>query len=86
MLSRVGEAIYWMNRYIERAENYARFIDVNPEDALERTNKKFIKRFQYLESKSKALNKPLKDETGFNEGHEAFLKMLIGKLESGHWR
>jgi MazG family protein len=27
--------------------NYARFIDVNPEDALERTNKKFIKRFQY---------------------------------------
>ena len=29
--------------------NYARFIDVNPEDALERTNKKFIKRFQFLE-------------------------------------
>lgn len=29
--------------------NYARFIDVNPEDALERTNKKFIRRFQYLE-------------------------------------
>jgi len=33
--------------------NYARFIDVNPEDALERTNKKFIKRFQYLEEESK---------------------------------
>lgn len=33
--------------------NYARFIGVNPEDALERTNKKFIKRFQYLESESK---------------------------------
>lgn len=32
--------------------NYARFIGVNPEDALERTNKKFIKRFQYLEKKS----------------------------------
>jgi XTP/dITP diphosphohydrolase len=31
--------------------NYARFLNVNPEDALERTNKKFIKRFQYLESK-----------------------------------
>jgi XTP/dITP diphosphohydrolase len=31
--------------------NYARF-NVNPEDALERTNKKFIKRFQYLESKA----------------------------------
>lgn len=30
--------------------NYARFIGVNPEDALERTNKKFIGRFQYMES------------------------------------
>lgn len=29
--------------------NYARFLDINPEDALERTNKKFIKRFQYME-------------------------------------
>ena len=29
MLSRVAEAIYWMNRYVERAENVARFIDVN---------------------------------------------------------
>ena len=29
MLSRVAESIYWMNRYIERAENYARFMDVN---------------------------------------------------------
>ncbi len=34
--------------------NYARFIGVNPEDALEKTNKKFIKRFQYLEKESKA--------------------------------
>ena len=33
--------------------NYARFLDINPEDALERTNKKFIKRFQYLEKHSK---------------------------------
>lgn len=33
--------------------NYARFIGVNPEDALERTNKKFIQRFQYLERASK---------------------------------
>lgn len=32
--------------------NYARFIGVNPEDALERTNKKFIKRFQFLETES----------------------------------
>src|SRR5262245_20629041 len=29
MLSRVANSIYWMNRYVERAENYARFIDVN---------------------------------------------------------
>lgn len=33
--------------------NYARFIGVNPEDALERTNKKFINRFQFLERESK---------------------------------
>lgn len=32
--------------------NYARFIDIDPEEALERTNKKFIKRFQYLESEA----------------------------------
>lgn len=29
MLSRVASSIYWLNRYVERAENYARFIDVN---------------------------------------------------------
>ena len=33
--------------------NYSRFIDVNPEDALERTNKRFIKRFQLMEDKIK---------------------------------
>ncbi|MCP2025979.1 XTP/dITP diphosphohydrolase [Flavobacterium sp. HSC-32F16] len=43
--------------------NYARFLNVNPEDALERTNKKFIKRFQYLESKASELGKPLMDMT-----------------------
>ncbi len=43
--------------------NYARFIDVNPEDALERTNRKFIKRFQYLEEKAKKLHKPLNEMT-----------------------
>ncbi|WP_109098644.1 nucleoside triphosphate pyrophosphohydrolase [Aquimarina sp. AU58] len=43
--------------------NYARFLKVNPEDSLERTNKKFIKRFQYLESKAKENNKSLKDMT-----------------------
>jgi uncharacterized alpha-E superfamily protein len=29
MLSRVAESLYWMSRYVERAENVARFIDVN---------------------------------------------------------
>jgi len=41
--------------------NYARFIHINPEDALEKTNKKFIKRFQYLESKAQELGKNLKE-------------------------
>jgi len=41
--------------------NYARFLDINPESALERTNKKFIKRFQYLESKAKEQSKNLKE-------------------------
>ncbi|MDP2422890.1 MAG: nucleoside triphosphate pyrophosphohydrolase [Bacteroidales bacterium] len=43
--------------------NYARFIDVNPEDALERTNKKFIKRFTFLEEQAKLKGKSLKDMT-----------------------
>ncbi|SHG18425.1 nucleoside triphosphate pyrophosphohydrolase [Flagellimonas flava] len=43
--------------------NYARFLDINPENALERTNKKFIKRFQYLENKAKESGKTLKEMT-----------------------
>jgi XTP/dITP diphosphohydrolase len=43
--------------------NYARFLNINPENALERTNKKFIKRFQYLENKAKEQGKALKDMT-----------------------
>ena len=43
--------------------NYARFLKINPENALERTNKKFSKRFVYLEEKAKSLNKELKDMT-----------------------
>ncbi|WP_291868822.1 nucleoside triphosphate pyrophosphohydrolase [Maribacter sp.] len=43
--------------------NYARFLKVNPENALERTNKKFIGRFQYLEKKAKELGKSLEDMT-----------------------
>ena len=34
--------------------NYSRFVSINPEDALEKTNKKFIKRFQYMEKQLKA--------------------------------
>lgn len=41
--------------------NYARFIDINPEEALERTNLKFISRFQYLERAAKAAGKNLSE-------------------------
>lgn len=43
--------------------NYARFININPENALEKTNRKFIKRFQYLEEKAKENGKQLQDMT-----------------------
>ncbi|MBI4946452.1 MAG: nucleoside triphosphate pyrophosphohydrolase [Bacteroidetes bacterium] len=43
--------------------NYARFIGVNPEDALEKTNRKFIKRFQYLEKESAKDGKQLSSMT-----------------------
>jgi len=39
--------------------NYARFIDVNPETALERTNRRFISRFKHLEKAVKADGKDL---------------------------
>ncbi|HEY1037910.1 MAG TPA: nucleoside triphosphate pyrophosphohydrolase [Bacteroidia bacterium] len=41
--------------------NYARFNNINPEDALERTNRKFIKRFQYMEQKITEQGKQLSD-------------------------
>jgi len=41
--------------------NYSRFIDIDPEEALERTNLKFIKRFQYLEEESKKDGKSISD-------------------------
>jgi XTP/dITP diphosphohydrolase len=41
--------------------NYARYLGINPEDALERTNRKFINRFQYIESASKNDGKKLED-------------------------
>ncbi|WP_117884381.1 nucleoside triphosphate pyrophosphohydrolase [Aureibaculum luteum] len=43
--------------------NYARFIKVNPENALEKTNKKFINRFQFLEKAAKKEGKALSDMT-----------------------
>nr|NQU94338.1 nucleoside triphosphate pyrophosphohydrolase [Bacteroidota bacterium] len=43
--------------------NYARFIGVNPEDALERTNKKFIRRFQFIEEQTNQKGKNLKEMT-----------------------
>ena len=43
--------------------NYARFINVNPEDALEKTNKKFINRFQYMEREVKKTGKELSEMT-----------------------
>jgi MazG family protein len=41
--------------------NYARFLDINPENALRRTNSKFIRRFGYVEEKIKSLGKKLSD-------------------------
>jgi XTP/dITP diphosphohydrolase len=57
--------------------NYARFIDINPEDALERTNRKFIRRFQYIEqgarNSGKALHQMSLEEMDvfWNEAKEA---------------
>ena len=41
--------------------NYARFLEINPEDALERTNQKFIKRFQYMVEQSKLQHKAINE-------------------------
>ena len=43
--------------------NYARFLKINPENALERTNKKFIYRFQYLEERAREEGKSLSEMT-----------------------
>ena len=43
--------------------NYARFLDVNPENALRRTNSKFIRRFGYVEKKIKATGKKLSESS-----------------------
>ncbi len=65
--------------------NYARFIGVNPENALERTNKKFIRRFEHLEAQTQKLGKDMKrmnlaemdlfwDEAKKMEGYKASRK------------
>lgn len=43
--------------------NYARYLDIDPENALEKTNKKFISRFQYIEAQAKQNNLILEDMT-----------------------
>ena len=43
--------------------NYARYIGINPEDALEKTNKKFIRRFQYIETESAKDGKKVEEMT-----------------------
>lgn len=43
--------------------NYARFVNVDPEQALEKTNKKFMRRFQYIEQSAAQQDKALKDMT-----------------------
>lgn len=58
--------------------NYSRFIDTNPETALEKTNKKFIKRFKYLEKTAKQQGRSLHEMTlaemdvFWNEAKEKF--------------
>jgi len=79
VFDKVKEEIFELNKEIEKGNkeniegefgdvlfsliNYARFINVNPENALERTNKKFIKRFQFLEAAAKKEGKQLSDMT-----------------------
>ena len=41
--------------------NYARFLNVNPENALRKTNEKFLKRFQYIEEKIKETGRKITD-------------------------
>ncbi|MBL7859154.1 MAG: nucleoside triphosphate pyrophosphohydrolase [Cyclobacteriaceae bacterium] len=58
--------------------NYARFIDIDPEEALERTNKKFIKRFQFLETES------LKDGKKLGEMTLAEMDTYWERAKRGH--
>jgi XTP/dITP diphosphohydrolase len=65
--------------------NYARFINVNPEDALERTNKRFIKRFQIMEEmiSKKGLNLSEMNlsemDVFWNKAKEEYSRLVINK-------
>src|SRR6266481_9861007 len=60
MLSRVAESIYWMSRYVERAENVARFIDVNLQLMLDSS-------FGQLEQQWKPLVSTTGDDAAFEK-------------------
>lgn len=53
--------------------NYARFLDINPDDALEKTNQKFIKRFKTIEEKAIEMNKDI-DKMSLDEMNEIWEK------------
>lgn len=53
--------------------NLSRFINVNPEEALERTNKKFIQRFTYIEEQARAAGKQV-HELSLSEMEELWVK------------
>jgi XTP/dITP diphosphohydrolase len=58
--------------------NYSRFLDINPENALRRTNEKFIRRFQYVEKRINESGKSLQDsnleemDTHWNESKKLY--------------
>jgi len=60
--------------------NYARFLDINPDDALEKANRKFIRRFQYIESESAKDGKKMGDMT-LTEMDEYWIQAKV--LENG---
>ena len=66
------EAVYSQNKAHTEEEfgdllfsliNYARFLDIDPEGALEKTNKKFIRRFQWMEEHAALSGKKLQEMT-----------------------
>lgn len=59
--------------YLFALVNYARLSGINPDDALERTNKKFKDRFQFMENEAEIMGKGLKDMT-LDEMEELWVK------------